>query len=811
MDTLPFLSSRAYIIGITNYQHTLWQLKTPLEDARAMESLLRERQGFKTTLLADPTAAQLRLLIEQIQRENTHEDSRVLIYYAGHGVQRDSSLGLKGFFLPADAHPSNEAGMVPMETLAEALRVLPSRHVLLILDCCFAGAFRMSNQRDIGFNSADTPLMRQHYDIFCQFPSRLVLSSTSYRQKAYDRIEDTDAHSPFNRFLRQAIEGEADYTGDRLVTATELKTYMTEYLSKITGYMGNLQSVGLDALEGNGEGEFLFFLDGFKASQLPDQAYINPYKGLQSYDPEDAALFFGRKKATRDLLDKAREHPFIIVAGASGTGKSSLVKAGLLPALHREGLTADRTAIIRPGKMPLQALPPEQQWDLLVVDQWEELITQALHAADVEQFYIDIHRLLNSGKRIIGTVRADFEAQARHEILERYWMKGRFVVPAFSSEEYHDIIIQPAKRVACLFEDRELVQQIEQEVAQQPGPLPLLSFMLSELFERAKNDTTRYREIKRRHYLDVGGVSGALRNKAEEVYALMPDDVHRDAMRRLMLRMVSFSAGEMAGRRVFRSELDYPDRAEDERISTVIQQLDEAKLIRRDADDAGRPFIEPSHDALVRAWKRLWDWLRLLGEENLLLHAKLMAAVMDYRVNQNKKDFLWTADPRLEQAKALIIKDTLLLNAAEKEFVEASLTERDKRAKRRRNELVGAFCLLGVLLVGAIFFAVLSNQNANKANQKTLEAEENLADFLHADSTRRAEEAAKERLNFDRYVREGDTYMASFDYDLALSRYVKADSLYLRFPEDTELGQKILRVRGKMEQAKKVVIGNSKQ
>lgn len=183
-----------------------------------------------------------------------------------------------------------------------------------------------------------------------------------------------------------------------------------------------------------------------------------------------------------------------------------------------------------------------------MIDQWEEGITQARDAAEVEHFYAELRRLLDCGKRIVGTVRADFEAQTRHEALEPEWTQGRFVVPPFSSQEYHDVIVQPAKRVACLFEDRDLVEMIEQEVAQQPGPLPLLSFMLSELFERQKAESTRYREIKRRHYEAVGGVSGALRNKAEEVFSGLggtPDGP--DMLRAIMFRMVSLSAGEMTG------------------------------------------------------------------------------------------------------------------------------------------------------------------------------------------------------------------------------------------------------------------------
>lgn len=793
----PFASSRAYLIGVSNYRHVAWQLDTPVRDAKAMAALLRERHGFETELLADPTAVEIKAFIERIQIENTVEDARVLVYFAGHGIQRDSVLGFKGYFVPADAQPGNDASMVAMELLEEALRMVKARHLLVVLDCCFAGTFRMPGIRSVDFDAQNTLLKRQHYDIFCNFPSRLVLTSTSYRQKAFDRFEDGDEYSPFCRFLQKAIVGEADYTRDRLVTATELKTYLSDNLSQITEYAGNLQSVGLVGLDGDGEGEFLFFLEGFDAEQLPEQAYVNPYKGLQSYESEDAALFFGRQKAAQNLWLKACESPFVIVVGASGTGKSSLVKAGLIPRLRNR-----QVSIMRPGKNPLATLPTADTWEVLVIDQWEELITQADDAQEVEQFYAEIDRLLDEGKHIVGTVRADFEAQARPLALEKYWAKGRFVVPPFTSEEYHDVIVQPAKRVACLFEDRELVQQIEQEVAQQPGPLPLLSFLLSELFEKAKQETARYRSIRRSHYEAIGGVSGALRNKAEAVYSALPDDAHRDTMRRLMLRMVALSAGEMAGRRVLLEELNYRGDLEGWRVSTVIQRLDEAKLIRRDADETGNTFIEPAHDALVRAWRRLWEWLKALGEENLLLHAKLIAAVGDYRAKQSNKAFLWASDPRLDQTRSLMAQDPMLLNDVERDFTESSLQIRARRTRQTRMTVAAVIMGLSGLSVYAFNQQRIAQNNAAEAEKQQLVAEKNLADFVRADSIRLAEEAAKERLNYDKFVSNGDIFANSKDDELALSQYLKADTIRMKFPKDADLMQKAPALQQKIEQAR---------
>ncbi|MEO6037921.1 MAG: caspase family protein, partial [Saprospiraceae bacterium] len=316
-DFLPvnFARSRAYLIGVADYAHVPG-LQTPLPDAQALEKLLREQHGFQTTLLANPTKAEMEALFAKIRQENVEADGRVLVYYAGHGIQQDSAYGLKGYILPVDAQAGDDDSKVGMAELNDLLCALPARHVLLVLDCCFAGAFRMASRRSANLDF-DNHLYRQHYEIFSGFPSRLVLTSTSQRQKAFDRIEDSETNSPFNRFLCQALAGAADYTGDRLVTASEIKIFLADSVSKITEYAGNLQSVGLDALDGDGEGEYLFFLDGFNASQLPEQAYVNPYKGLQSYEPGDTALFFGRQKATQALLALTKAQPFVIVAGAS--------------------------------------------------------------------------------------------------------------------------------------------------------------------------------------------------------------------------------------------------------------------------------------------------------------------------------------------------------------------------------------------------------------------------------------------------------------------------------------------------------------
>lgn len=797
----PFASSTAYIIGIGNYQHTPWQLKTPLSDAQKLASILEREHQFTTQLLPDLTAGQLRDWIDSLPARHSREDERLLIYYAGHGLQRDSAYGLQGLLAPVDARPDDDSSMVPMETLARALQEVRSRHLLLILDCCFAGMFRMPTLRSMGRRRQEEPIYAQHYEIFTRFPSRLLLTSTSHRQKAYDRIGDDDPHSPFNLALCQALTATtaADFNRDRLLLASELQLSLTDSISALTQAGGNLQSIGLDALNGDAEGEFLFFLDGFDAARLPLQAYVNPYKGLNSYEANDASLFFGRQKATQKLLNKYLESPFVMVVGASGSGKSSLVKAGLLPILRRQHrIVPERITTIRPGQYPLQVLPPGNQWDVLVVDQWEEVITQVVDPEEVMRFYEQIHYYLERGKHIVGIIRSDFEAQARFAPLDSYWIVGRFTVPPFTAEELRDIIVQPARRVACRFEDEELVNRIVEEVEQQPGAMPLLSFMLIELFEQATSTTSLYRQINHHHYEAVGGVSGALSRRADTVLAELPDDDHRETMRRILLRMVALTGCEMAGRRVLLADLRHTDPAENDRIRQVIDRLEAANLINRDADHQQQTYIEPAHDALVRVWKQLWQWVNKLGKENLLLLQKLALAAADYQAQQQLSALLWAGDPRLLEVRSLLMTNPLMANAAEQTFISRSY---QLRQRRRLSKYASLLLVMATLALTSLW--AMDERRAAQHNE--LITLTHLSNFLRADSMRLSEEAAREQRYFEQYVEEGDRFMAAGDYDLALTRYSLANTIfqcYLYAPDRQPVGGQLY---SKMQEASRLL------
>lgn len=679
-----FNKNIAYIIGIAQYQDPQLMLKTPVQDAQGIGQVLAQVHGFEVKYFLNATLAELRACFHELQEEGKAEDARLLVYFAGHGLNQYVSDGQKGFLIPADAVRGDTTSYLAMQELMEVLESIKSRHLLLVLDCCFAGSIKWSGtyQRDIGFENVQK-IFRQYFDIYTRYKARQVLTSASHRQKALDRYEDDDQHSPFAQCLINALQGAADISKDGIISMHEIQTYLREHLL-LPPESAHIQTSELFSFHGHQEGEFVFFLDGFNPELLTELYFYNPYKGLDAFEKEDNIVFFGRKKAISSLLSHVQQHPLTVVVGPSGAGKSSLVKAGLIPLLESQ-YTSKTVPVIRPGKMPLEQLASYLAGDFeyIVIDQWEELITQTEHPEDIEKFNAILADWLQNGKKIIGTVRSDFEPQLRSRLLERYWKNGRFLVPAFTADDYRQIIYAPARRVGCLFEPPELVDKIIEEVHQQPGALPLLSFLLQQLFEEAKKETGQFHIIKEAHYDTTGGVSGALQAKADAAYLTLPSALHQSVMKQLMLRMIALSAGEMAGKRVMRSELIFTTAEENEAVSLVINNLVEARLLV--SADA---YIEPAHDALVRAWGLLWSWVKEMGTEALFLLNKLSQDVTDYlRKPQEDQDaFLWHNNPRLEQVLQLTPGQKAFLNREELAFIEKSAALQVKEMEILRKE-----------------------------------------------------------------------------------------------------------------------------
>lgn len=735
--THDFEHSLALVIGINAYSNGISALTTPVNDAKQVARILYEKHQYATHLLVDGvTLARLSAIFEQALPQLVGAQDRLLVYFAGHGLAMDGDDGPAGYLVVQDSRVDDRLSFLPMTDLHRWLSALSCRHLLVVLDCCFAGAFRWAGTRHL--TPLPDVLHKQRYDRFIQSPAWQVLTSAAYDQTALDLLAGdakrgmvqaaTESHSPFAQAFLHALAGAGDLApkggGDGVITATELYMYLRDTVEiRADSQANHPQTPGLWPLRKHDKGEYIFLAPGhvLNLPPAPDlTAENNPYRGLQPYERRHAKLFFGRGQQVGQLATVVQRNPLTVVLGASGTGKSSLVKAGLLPYLQPEEADGQATASlwhilgpIRPGDSPLRALdnalkelavadvaadgrtasldpagsaldsparnriepwvaPHPGQRLLLVVDQFEELITLCRDAAEREQFQQRLAEMLRDRAdaiRVILTLRTDFETQFADSALAPYWQAGRYVVPPMTQADLRAVIEGPASERVLHFEPPELVDTLIDEVIQTPGALPLLSFTLSEMYIAYVMSGSDNRALTQAHYDKLGGVIGSLRTRATQEYEQLPDDAHRATMRRIMLRMVSTEGGELARRRVPLSELEYADAQENERVAAVLDRLIQARLVVRDSaelDDEGTlsPYVEPAHDALVRAWDKLLNWQQE-AEAYLPIQWRLTQAAKTWeRANDaDQTGLLWDNDPGLPQLLPHIFEQSGVLGA----------------------------------------------------------------------------------------------------------------------------------------------------
>ncbi|MDJ0908490.1 MAG: caspase family protein [Woeseiaceae bacterium] len=760
-----FGRSIAVVVGIDKYESGIPPLKTAANDARRLANMLAENHDFEVRLFLDEDASHerlLNLLTEQLPQD-LDSDDRLIFYFAGHGVALDGDDGPNGYLLPQDARRGEEDSYLFMPLVHDALLALPVRHALIIMDSCFSGAFRWAATRSIVW--MPDVVHEERFDRFVKDPAWQVITSTAHDQEAMDQLSsgslgtrpDQDGHSPFALALFEALEGKGDVVpaegGDGLITATELYLYLESRLQPETMEEGTRQTPGLWPLSRHDKGEFVFAVPGQELNLPPAPPLDldnNPYRGLESYDREHAELFFGRDKLVTDLEKRVETEALTVVLGASGTGKSSVVKAGLLPRLERrDGWRVLPT--VRPGAHPLMslsravgsrasaagikarimALCEENPRTVLFIDQFEELVTMTQSPDEREAVLRLLRELLEDCPdrlEIIATLRTDFEPQFRRGELQKFWDDGRNVIPPMTQDDLRDCILKPAAARVMYFKPDELVDELINEVVATPGGLPLLSFALSEMYIHYLGRGSDDRAIEREDYEAVGGVVGALRSRANAEYEALDED-HRVTMRLMMLRMVAAGGGNVARRRVLRSELEFDSDRRNEQVKTIVDRLVAARLIvmgSESTDDGpGEDYVEPAHDALVRAWGLLLTWVHAENErdpDDLRFQRKLgndAEAWVQTDAGKLRKGLLWSDAARSASLKSLIRGGADWLNRREWRFAEKSV-----QARRRFRQLAAVVMFVVVLSAGvAVQQGVVALNESKRAEARALAAE----------------------------------------------------------------------------------------
>jgi WD40 repeat protein len=421
-----------------------------------------------------------------------------------------------------------------------------------------------------------------------------------------------------------------------------------------------------------------------------------PYRGLAAYQVEDAARFFGRERLVAELVDRLEGGRFLAVFGPSGSGKSSVLRAGLVPALRAR--EADRpVAVMTPGADPMADLPARlddldvhdtRRRPVLIVDQFEETFTLCRDPAQREAFIATLLEASTVDGRttVVLGVRADFYAAcASHPGLAAALRDRQALVTPMTATELRDAVVRPAENAGLMVEGA-LVSTIVAEVAGRPGGLPLTSHALVEAWRRRRGNA-----ITLAGYEAAGGMQGALAQTAEAVYTSLDAD-GRATLHDVMVRLVSPGDGvEDTRRRVTRAEMDRPG------VDVVLDRLADARLVT-----LGQDTVEIAHEALIDAWPRLRRWLSA-DRDGLRTHRLLTEAALAW-VSTGRDPGALYRGVRLAVAREWTTgaSERDRLTPVEREFLDASVALADRElaaAARHTRQIRFLAASLAVLLV----------------------------------------------------------------------------------------------------------------
>ena len=456
-------------------------------------------------------------------------------------------------------------------------------------------------------------------------------------------------------------------------------------------------------------------------------ATICPYRGLLYFREEDAPFFFGRGEAITQLVHAVEHHSLVAVVGASGSGKSSVVRAGLVPELRKSHEPVWEVATIVPTDRPIYSLAaalqpllepemgeatrlietnmlaegllqrtvklrdivgrvrakqPGTDRLLLIVDQWEELFTLCQDDA-ARRCFIDnvLEATAMVRLSVVLTLRGDFFGRAitAYRPLSDRVQGAQVNLGPMTREELRLAIEEPARKVGLTFE-AGLVNLIVEQAGDEPGRLPLLEFVLRRLWEDRRGG-----ELHQEAYKDMGQLEGAIAKKAESLYVNLSEDDQRK-VQQIFLRLVRPGEGDEAGtrRRATFGEVG-------EAFRNLVKTLaDERLLVTSQLAGSAEETIEVSHEKLIRHWERLKNWVK--DDRDLLAwQQRLNAEVKEWEGNKQSSDLLLRGLP-LSEALDRLKKKPAYFSPGEREFVTASL-------RRRNYQRWGAAIVAGLVLM----------------------------------------------------------------------------------------------------------------
>ncbi|HEX3758105.1 MAG TPA: protein kinase [Kofleriaceae bacterium] len=524
------------------------------------------------------------------------------------------------------------------------------------------------------------------------------------------------------------------------------------------------------------------FLPGRRTGAI--QIDQSPYVGLSSFQEANADTFFGRNREIAAMVTRIRDRPLMAVVGSSGVGKSSFVRAGLVPALKRSGETWE-TLVIRPGRKPLEALAAtiapmvataanladdldehkklvdtlgrepghlghvlrlrarrDNRHLLVFVDQFEELYTLCPDPAERAAFTACLSAVADdatSPLRVVLSIRSDFlDRVAEDQQFVGELSQGLFFLGPPSREGLRDAITQPAEMAGFRFERGDIIEDMLNHLETTPGALPLLQFTAARLWET--RDVAR-RMLTYQSYHAMGGVAGALASHADRVVAdIGPQKTA--LVRALLLRLVT---AERTRAIVPVAELRELSREVGEVQRLIDQMVDARLLVVQNLEGGKGSTVEIVHESLVQGWPTLRRWLDE-NQDDAALVDQLRVAARQWQAKKFDVGLLWRGDSAAE-ARKFRTRYKGPLSDVERGFLDAVIHFDAAQARRRRTAIIAGFTGLSAVVIAMMVLLFVVQKSRTAAKDKEAEAvaarqvaEQRLDQKVKADAAREAAE-----------------------------------------------------------------------
>lgn len=690
----------ALVIGISEYlSPSLSPLSKTINDAEAVARLLeqygdfqsvqrlpqrwnKEKSGYEIGS-AKVTGGQLGQELRQFLLEKAKQ-SEAFIYFSGHGFTISDNLGQqKGYLATSDCQIEAAGSQIveqkyaiPLDSLNELIRDSQLSSLVMLLDCCHSGYFLERQLIERTLTSFTSP--RDYY---------LIAACRGFERAGVIKSQE------YSIFTGAVVKGLAPENAgsSRSISSDRLFDFISNELK------GSVQE---PIRMGWGRAISLVTYPATEILTPEDNTFNkeNPYRGLYAFEAEQADYFKGRDQAVRVLMSRLAESRFLAVIGYSGSGKSSLVKAGLLPQLKSDRIPASSQWDIvsfTPGEHPLGKLTDalnrqlQDKPQLLFIDQFEEIFTLCQNEEQRKSFIRLVVQEVNTTERqtrIIITIRGDFLNRCADYLeianLINSIPPTSFIVTPMSPTELEEAIEKPAQLHGVAFE-LGLVSQIATDVINRPGALPILQYALKELWRVCIEETESPAAIlTHRGYAEIGGVKGALDKRATIIYQSL-SEVDQEFARRLFMELVQLSdTGEVTRR-----------RADWERLRAIADSLQQSqRVVELLAGSQQRLIItdentvEVAHEALLTEWKLLNNWIEE-NRENIRISRSLEEDCREWDERFNQSDDALLTGAKLAVISEWVNKNQPRLTPLETEFFQKSLYKRDSEIQAQLEQV----------------------------------------------------------------------------------------------------------------------------